>query len=69
MGTLGLAPPHSGCKWEPLQPPLLWPWEPLRQKQEEKQLEGKGAGSKSSPLSKRRKFKLKPGVEEERGDG
>lgn len=29
----------------------------------------KGGGSKSSPLSKRRKFKLKPGVEEERGDG
>lgn len=29
----------------------------------------KGGGSKSSPLSKRRKFKPKPRVEEERGDG
>lgn len=48
-GTLGLAPPHSRCKWEPLQPPLLWPWESLRQKQEEKQLEGRGVAPNHPP--------------------
>lgn len=40
MGALGLVPPDPRCRWEPLQTPLLGPWGSLRQKQEEKQLEG-----------------------------
>lgn len=27
MGALGLDPPHPKSRWEPLQPPLLWPWD------------------------------------------
>lgn len=51
MGALGLAPPQPRCRWEPLQPPLLWLWESLRQKQEEKQLEG---GCSSEPFPSNR---------------
>ena len=60
MGALGLVLLHPRCRWEPLQRPLLWPWESLRQKQEEKQLEG-GVRLQAVPRPRKwRKFKRKP---------
>ena len=52
----------GGCPgWGPLRTTLLWPWESLRQKQEEKQLEG-GVwfGAIPPPPPQWRKFKRNP---------
>lgn len=66
MGALGLAPPQPRCRWEPLQPPLLWLWESLRQKQKEKQLEG---GCSLEPFPPTEKIQMEPKVEgEESGE-
>lgn len=66
MGALGLAPPHPRCRWEPLQTPLLGPRESLRQKQEEKQLEGGVWFRALSPQME--KIQTEPKVEGQ-GDG
>lgn len=66
MGTLGLAPPYPGCKWEPLQP------SPMAMGTIKAKTRGEAAGrkgvSKSSP-SPNGEIQTETRVEEERGDG
>lgn len=60
MGALGLAPPHLRCRWEPLQPLLLWG---IIKAETRGEAAGRGCSSEPSPPNGKNSNRTQSGKE------